>query len=150
MEHLTWSKHFFHNVITYRLQYLYQVPFSTQTQEDLPPPKQRKTFQYPNKGRKQTFQPTKEENKMPALKKRKKTKLPAHKQRRKTKLPALFLILRLFVGSAWSFVFFIPATTANDLRLRRSFYPRFDPLHFICPILILEKESVFSLVNFQC
>ena len=108
MEHLTWSKHSFHNGITNRPQYLYQVPFSTQTQEDLPPPKQRKTFQYQNKGRKQTFQPTKEENKMPALKKRKKTKLPAHKQRRKTKLPALCLLLRLFVGSAWSFVFFHP------------------------------------------
>jgi len=24
---------------------------------------------------------------------------------------------------------FIPATTANDLRLRRIFYPRFYPLH---------------------
>ena len=34
-----------------------------------------------------------------------------------------------FVGSAWSFGFFIPATTANDLRLRRIFYPRFYPLH---------------------
>ena len=29
-----------------------------------------------------------------------------------------------FVGSAWSFGFFITATTANDLRL-----PRFYPLH---------------------
>ena len=34
-----------------------------------------------------------------------------------------------FVGSAWSFGFFIPATTANDLRLRRIFYPWFYPLH---------------------
>ena len=34
-----------------------------------------------------------------------------------------------FVGSAWSFVFFIPATTVNDLRLRRIFYHRFYPLH---------------------
>ena len=32
----------------------------------------------------------------------------------------IFFSVRLFVGSAWSFVFFIPATTANDLRLRRS------------------------------
>ena len=39
-------------------------------------------------------------------------------------------------------VFFIPATTANDLRLRRIFYPRFNPLHLF-PILILEKEPVF-------
>ena len=35
-----------------------------------------------------------------------------------------------FVGSVWSFGFSIPATTANDLRLRRIFYPRFYPLHF--------------------
>ena len=34
-----------------------------------------------------------------------------------------------FVGSAWSFGFFIIATTANDLRLRRIFYPRFYPLY---------------------
>ena len=35
-----------------------------------------------------------------------------------------------FVGSAWAFVFFfIPATTANDLRLRRIFYRRLYPLH---------------------
>ena len=34
-----------------------------------------------------------------------------------------------FVSSAQSFGFFIPATTANDLRLRRIFYPRFYPLH---------------------
>ena len=26
-----------------------------------------------------------------------------------------FFIIRLFVGSAWSFVFFIPATTANSI-----------------------------------
>ena len=38
---------------------------------------------------------------------------------------------RLFVSSAWSFVFFIPATTANDLRLRRIFYPIFYPLHLL-------------------
>ena len=34
-----------------------------------------------------------------------------------------------FVGSAWSFVFFIHTTTANDLRLWRIFYPRLYPLH---------------------
>ena len=38
--------------------------------------------------------------------------------------------------------FFIPATTANDLRLRRIFYPRFYPLHYFL-ILILEKDPVF-------
>ena len=48
------------------------------------------------------------------------------------------------------YVFFIPATTANDLRLRRIFYPRFYPLHLFFPILILEKEPVFSLLNVQC
>ena len=51
-----------------------------------------------------------------------------------------FYFLNWFVvGSAWSFSFFIPATTANDLRLRKVFYPRFYPLHYLL-ILILEKE----------
>ena len=49
---------------------------------------------------------------------------------------------KVFVGSTWSFVFFIPATTANGLRLRRIFYPRFYPLHYFL-ILILDKEPVF-------
>ena len=53
-----------------------------------------------------------------------------------------FFSVRHFVGSAWSFGFFIPTTTANDLRLRRIFYPRFYPLHYFL-ILILEKEPVF-------
>ena len=39
------------------------------------------------------------------------------------------LIILLYFFSAWSFGFFIPATTANDLRIRRIFYPRFYPLH---------------------
>jgi len=34
-----------------------------------------------------------------------------------------------FVDSEWSFGFFIPTTTANDLQLRRIFYPRLYPLH---------------------
>ena len=34
-----------------------------------------------------------------------------------------------FVGSAWSFYLFIPATTANDLRLRRISIP--DLIHYI-------------------
>jgi len=33
-----------------------------------------------------------------------------------------------FVGSVWSFDFFTITTTANDLRLRRIFYPRFNHL----------------------
>jgi len=41
----------------------------------------------------------------------------------------LFFYRSTFVSSAWSFVFFIPVTTTNDLRLRRIFYPRFYPLH---------------------
>ena len=53
------------------------------------------------------------------------------------------------VGSARSFRFFIPATTTNDLRLQRIFYPGFYPLHLF-PILNLEKEPVFSLLNVQC
>ena len=42
----------------------------------------------------------------------------------------LFVFQRsTFVGYAWSFGFLIPATTANDLRLQRIFYPRLYPLH---------------------
>ena len=37
--------------------------------------------------------------------------------------------VRLFIGSAWSFGFVIPATTANDLRLRRISIP--DIIHYI-------------------
>ena len=36
-----------------------------------------------------------------------------------------------FVGSAWSFVFFIPATTANDLRLRRNSLSQILSITFI-------------------
>ena len=52
-----------------------------------------------------------------------------------------------FVGSAWSFGFFIPATTANDLRLRRIFYPRFYPLHLFCYLNSWERASIFP---FEC
>ena len=38
---------------------------------------------------------------------------------------------RLLSFSAWSFGFFIPATTANDLQLRRIFYPRFYQVPFL-------------------
>ena len=47
----------------------------------------------------------------------------------------LFFKRSTFVGSAWTLGFFIPATTANDLRLRRIFYPRFYPL-LLCSCLI--------------
>ena len=40
-----------------------------------------------------------------------------------------FLCVRLLSVLRGHSVFFIPATTANDLRLRRIFYPRFYPLH---------------------
>ena len=52
-----------------------------------------------------------------------------------------FLAFDLSVLRGHSF-FFIPATMANDLRLRRILYPRFNPLHLFY-ILILEKEPVF-------
>ena len=51
------------------------------------------------------------------------------------------------LGSAWSFGFFIPATTANDLRLRRIFYPRFYPLHLFYYLNSWEKDSIFL---FEC
>ena len=41
----------------------------------------------------------------------------------------IFFSVRLFVGFASSFGFFIPSTTANDIRLRRIFSPRSYPLH---------------------
>ena len=40
-----------------------------------------------------------------------------------------FFNVQLFVGSVWSFGFFIRATTANDLRLRRISIP--DLIHYI-------------------
>ena len=52
-----------------------------------------------------------------------------------------------FVGSAWLFVFFIPATTANDLRLRRIFYPSFYPLHLLSYLNSWERASIFP---FEC
>ena len=52
-----------------------------------------------------------------------------------------------FVGSAWSFGFFIPATTANDLGLRRIFYPRFYSLHLFSYLNSWERASIFP---FQC
>ena len=89
----------------------------------------------------------------------------------------LFFIFQhsTFVGSTWSFDFFIPATTANFLFLSirllsvlhgNSFFssPPQRPMtsdfegfsipdfiHYInFPIIILEKEPVFPLFNVQC
>ena len=50
------------------------------------------------------------------------------------------------VSSEWSFCFFIPATTANDLRLWRIFYTRFYPLHF----LNSSERASISLFNVEC
>ena len=43
--------------------------------------------------------------------------------------------------------FYIPATTANDLRLRRIFYPRFYPLHLFSYLNSWERASIFP---FEC
>ena len=43
--------------------------------------------------------------------------------------------------------FFILATTANDLRLRRIFYPRFNPLHLCSYLNSWERDSIFP---FEC
>ena len=43
--------------------------------------------------------------------------------------------------------FFIPATTANDLRLRRIIYPRFYQLHFFSYLNSWERASIFL---FEC
>ena len=61
----------------------------------------------------------------------------------------LFFSVRLFVHSAWSFVFFNPATTANDLRLRRIFYPRFYPLHLFSYSNSWEREPIFPFFNVE-
>ena len=58
-----------------------------------------------------------------------------------------FFSFRLFVGSAWSIGFFIPATTANDLRLWRIFYPRFYPFHLFSYLNSWERASIFP---FEC
>ena len=43
--------------------------------------------------------------------------------------------------------FFIPATTANDLRLQRIFYPRFYPLYLFSYLNSWERASIFP---FDC
>ena len=61
---------------------------------------------------------------------------------------SFFFSRSTFVGSAWSFGLFIPATTANDLRLWRISIP--DVIHYVYfPILILEKEPVFPFLMFS-
>ena len=58
-----------------------------------------------------------------------------------------FIQRSTFVGSAWSFFFFIPAKTANDLRLWRIFYPRFYPLHLFSYLNSWERAIIFP---FEC
>ena len=58
----------------------------------------------------------------------------------KSNIAFIYLFFKYFLPSL---VCFIPATTANDLQLRRNFHPRFYPLLFVGFILILEKEPVF-------
>ena len=57
-----------------------------------------------------------------------------------------FFSVRLFVGSAWLFGFFIPATTPNDLRLRRIFYPRVYPSHLFSCLNSWERASIRFLM----
>ena len=47
--------------------------------------------------------------------------------------------------------FFIPATTANDLRLRRIFYPRFYPLHLFSYLNSWERAwvGVYFVINWK-
>ena len=56
-------------------------------------------------------------------------------------------IVVVFVGPAWSFGFLIHATTANDLRLRRIFYPRCYALHLFSYLNSWERASIFP---FEC
>ena len=59
-------------------------------------------------------------------------------------VPPIFLFYFLFF---LAFGFFIPTTTANDLRLRRIFYPRCYPLPLFSKFLI--KEPVFYFWMFS-
>ena len=55
-----------------------------------------------------------------------------------------FRLLSVLRGHSF---FFIPTTTANDLRLRRIFYPRFHPLHLFSYLNSWERASIFP---FEC
>ena len=65
------------------------------------------------------------------------------------------VVVFVFVFLAFDFLsvlrghsfFFIPATTANDLRLQRIFYPRFYPLHLFSYLNSWERASIFP---FEC
>ena len=53
----------------------------------------------------------------------------------------VFLTFDFFVGSAWSFVFFIPATTANDLRLGRISIP--DLIQYTIFLSLFLRQSQY-------
>ena len=63
------------------------------------------------------------------------------------KIQCRLLIFYFFSVRLLSFVFFIPATTTNDLRLRRIFYPRFYPSHLFSYLNSWERASIF---HFEC
>ena len=58
-----------------------------------------------------------------------------------------FFSVRLLSVLRGHSVFVIPATTTNDLRLRRIFYPRFYPLHLFSYLNSWERASIFP---FEC
>ena len=58
----------------------------------------------------------------------------------------LFLLAFDFCQFCVVIRFFIPATTANDLRLWRIFYPRFYPLHFFSYLNSSERAPVFPFL----
>jgi len=60
----------------------------------------------------------------------------------------IFFERSTFVGSAWSFVFLIPTTSANDLWLWRIFYPRLYLLHLFSYLNSWERGSI-SISNVQ-
>ena len=60
-----------------------------------------------------------------------------------------FFKISTFVGFAWSFVFSSPPQCPMTLDFEGFSIPDFT--HYIYfPILILEKEPVFSLLNVEC
>ena len=58
-----------------------------------------------------------------------------------------FLAFRLLSVLRGHSIFFIPATTANDLRLRRIFYPRFYQLHLFSYPNSWERASISLLTR---
>ena len=57
----------------------------------------------------------------------------------------LFLLAFDFCRFCVVIRFFIPAKTANDLQLQKDFLSQILSITFFIPILILQKEPVFSL-----